>query len=274
MTEDSIAQQQVSRVAAKLPPLWKHNIKLWLLQAEANFELFVITNDVTKHNNVLPAIDSKILSVVSDFLFDPPHADRYATLKNRLIQKFSDSENLQIRKLLSELQLGDDKPSPLLRKMKELAGTALNDDFLRNLWLQRLSADIQTILSVSSEKLENLAKLADKIAEVHASPFTLNVYAVAGRSEQSSEFPNSPLNEMIALRGEIAALSKQVERLPRDRSRNRSRRRYGRSPYKSKTPSRMDDYHFNDDFSYYHNQFGSKAKKCREPCTFDQASEN
>ncbi|GFU56693.1 reverse transcriptase domain-containing protein [Nephila pilipes] len=32
---------------------------------------------------------------------------------------------------------------------------------------------------------------------------------------------------MIALRGEIAALSKEVERLSRDRSRNRSRRRYG-----------------------------------------------
>ncbi|GFT21973.1 retrovirus-related Pol polyprotein from transposon 297-like Protein [Nephila pilipes] len=153
MTENSNAQQHVSRVAAKLPPLWKQNVKLWFLQAEANFELSGITNDVN-------------------------------------------SENLQIRKVLSELQLGDDKPSHLLRKMKELAGTAINDDFLRNLWLQRLPAEIQTILSVSSEKLENLAKLADKIAEVRASPFTQNVYAVSGRSEQSSDSPHSPLNEL------------------------------------------------------------------------------
>ncbi|GFS68040.1 gag-pol polyprotein, partial [Nephila pilipes] len=85
---------------------------------------------------------------------------------------------------------------------------------------------IQTILSVSSEKLENLAKLADKIAEVRASPFTPNVFAVSGRSEQSSDSPHSPLNEMVALRGEIAALSKQVERLSRDRSKNRFRGRY------------------------------------------------
>ncbi|GFS99752.1 uncharacterized protein NPIL_405121 [Nephila pilipes] len=136
MTEVSNAQQHVSRVAAKLPPLWKQNIKHWFLQAEANFELFGITNDVTKYNNVIAAIDSEILSVVSDLLFDPPHEDRYVTLKNRLIQEFSDSENLHFRKLLSELQLGDDKPSHLLRKMKELAGTAINNDFLRNLWLQ------------------------------------------------------------------------------------------------------------------------------------------
>ncbi|GFS92616.1 uncharacterized protein NPIL_456811 [Nephila pilipes] len=153
MTEDSNAQQHVSRVAAKLPPLWKQNIRLWFLQAEAKFDLSGIANDVTKYNNIISAIDSEILSVVSDLLFDPPHEDLYITQKNRLIQEFSDSENLQIRKLLSELQLGDDKPSPLLRKMKELAGIALKDDFLRNLWLQRLPAEIQTILSVSSEKL-------------------------------------------------------------------------------------------------------------------------
>ncbi|GFT39470.1 uncharacterized protein NPIL_560841 [Nephila pilipes] len=64
---------------------------------------------------------------------------------------------------------------------------------------------------------------------------------------------------MIALRGEIAALSEQVERLSRDQLRNRSRRRCGKSPYRSKTLSRRKDYHFNDDFCYYHNRFGSKA---------------
>ncbi|GFT24680.1 hypothetical protein NPIL_30561 [Nephila pilipes] len=95
--------------------------------------------------------------------------------------------------------------------MKELSGTELNDDFLRTLWLQRLPVEIQTIFSVSSEKLQNLAKLVDKNAEVRTDPFILNVYAVAGRSKQLSDTPNSPLNEMIALRGEIVAPSKQIE---------------------------------------------------------------
>ncbi|GFT97163.1 hypothetical protein NPIL_154751 [Nephila pilipes] len=71
---------------------------------------------------------------------------------------------------------------------------------------------------------------------------------------------------MIALRGKIATLSKQVERLSRDRSRNRFRRRYGKSSYRSKTPSRREDCHYNDDFCCYHNLFGSISKKCREPC--------
>ena len=50
--------------------------------------------------------------------------------------------------------------------MKELANGVLNVEFLKTLWLQRLPSDIQTILSVISETLENLAKFADKIADV------------------------------------------------------------------------------------------------------------
>ncbi|GFS90347.1 hypothetical protein NPIL_577351, partial [Nephila pilipes] len=154
----------------------------------------------------------EILSVVSDLLFDPPHADRYAAPKSRLIQEFSDSENLQIRKLLSELQLGEDKPSHLLRKMKELPGTALNDGFFKKLAVPATSCRNPNNPFRKFRKIRKLAKLVDNIAEIRACPFTSYVYAVSGRSDQSSDPHNSPLNEMIALRVEIAALSKQVER--------------------------------------------------------------
>ncbi|GFT31891.1 retrovirus-related Pol polyprotein from transposon 17.6 [Nephila pilipes] len=83
------------------------------------------------------------------------------------------------------------------------------------------------IKSIVEDRTTTEAYHQSEIAEVRASPFTPNVYAVAGLSEQSSDSPNSPLNELIALRSEIAALSKQVVRLSRDRSRNRSRRRCG-----------------------------------------------
>ncbi|GFT97501.1 hypothetical protein NPIL_98251 [Nephila pilipes] len=44
---------------------------------------------------------------------------------------------------------------------------------------------------------------------------------------------------MVALRGEIPALSKQVERLSRDRSKNRSRRRYGNENVTADSLSRI-----------------------------------
>ncbi|GFT53636.1 hypothetical protein TNCV_4986311 [Trichonephila clavipes] len=50
------------------------------------------------------------------------------------------------------------------------SGASLNDDFF-TLWLQRIPSEMESILSVSSETCENLAKLADKITEVRTDPF-------------------------------------------------------------------------------------------------------
>ncbi|GFV35557.1 IRF tryptophan pentad repeat domain-containing protein [Trichonephila clavipes] len=44
---------------------------------------------------------------------------------------------------------GDEKPSHLLRKMKELSNGQLQDDFLQSLWFQRMPPHIQTVLSAS-----------------------------------------------------------------------------------------------------------------------------
>ena len=259
-SESAVTGAQVAKLGVKLPPLWRNNIKLWFVQAESNFQLSGITSDGTKYNNIVAAIDPETLTAVSDILLNPPEQNKYVTLKSRMIQEFSDSENQQIRKLLSELQLGDDKPSHLLRKMRELAASSVTDDFLRTLFLQRLPAEMQSILSVSTESLDNLAKMADKIAEVRTDPSASGVYAITGRSraEQASE---SPLNEMAALRAQVASLSKQIQRLSRAHSRERSRNRYFRSP-------RRNDDSASGEYCFYHERFGKKARNCRDPCSF------
>jgi hypothetical protein len=38
----------------------------------------------------------------------------------------------------TELELGDKKPSQLLREMRMLAGTQVKDDFLKTIFIQRL----------------------------------------------------------------------------------------------------------------------------------------
>ncbi|GFT99473.1 hypothetical protein TNCV_3239271 [Trichonephila clavipes] len=61
-------------------------------------------------------LDAETLSYVSDIVLSPPNSDKYHTLSQRLITQFSDSETQKIKKLLTDLQLGDEKPSHLLRK--------------------------------------------------------------------------------------------------------------------------------------------------------------
>ncbi|GFW12660.1 hypothetical protein TNCV_3883701 [Trichonephila clavipes] len=88
------------------------------------------------------------------------------------------------------------------------------------LWLQRLPSEMQSILSFSSETLENLAKLADKIAEVRNDPL-LNVSAIAKstssnaalRTNLREDLSNPLYQEVVALRQQVDALRQQVDAL-------------------------------------------------------------
>lgn len=252
MNSDS-ERTEVSKVGLKLPPFWDKHPDLWFANIEAQFNVSKITQDATQYYSVISALNSDVLHYVSDIVLQPPANDKYNALKTRLIADFSDSEQRRMKAVLSELTLGDDKPSHLLRKMKQLAGKTVGEDFLKTLWLQRLPAQVQTILSVSEDNLDKLAQMADKIHET------------AGI--QVDEIHNSSKNsftELSELRTQIAELSKQVERLSRSRDRqggnrnNRSfsRRRQFRSS--SKEPRAC----------WYHRKFGEDAKRCKSPCNF------
>lgn len=103
------------------------------MQVEAVFVLSGITADETKYASLVASIDADMLTHVRDIIFQPPSDRKYETLKECLIHEFAESENRRVKKLLSELQLGDNKSSFLLRQMRELTGGKLTDEFLKNL---------------------------------------------------------------------------------------------------------------------------------------------
>ncbi|GFV05205.1 transposon Tf2-6 polyprotein [Trichonephila clavipes] len=94
--------------------------------------------------------------------------NKYSCAKNRLLSAFKDCEEKCIKKLLTGITLGDMKPSQLLRKMKSLAGVNISKKVLRTLWLDKLPDSIKNILVISSENLENLSVMADKIFEINS----------------------------------------------------------------------------------------------------------
>ncbi|GFS33841.1 uncharacterized protein TNIN_104571 [Trichonephila inaurata madagascariensis] len=126
--EDS---SNVERIALRLPVFWRNNVALLIRQCDSAFVFSQITQDETKYAALVCMLDPETLSHVSDIILSPPAENKYITLSDRLIREFPDSEHQKIKKLLTELQLGDDKPSHLLRKMKELSGGQLQDEFLK-----------------------------------------------------------------------------------------------------------------------------------------------
>lgn len=194
------AVRHIERLAVKAPPFWKAEPKLWFIQLESQFELTGITADTTKYNHVVSAIDTSILTQIADFVSSPPATDKYPGIKNRLITIFSESSEKRLRKLLSEITLGDQKPSQLLNEMSRLGGTAVPHDMLKTLWMQHLPTQIQSVLTASNDTLSNFAQMADKIAEIEQP----RVFAI-----------QQPQGDFVEV---IKNLEKKVEELQLERS--------------------------------------------------------
>ncbi|GFW01186.1 dynein heavy chain 17, axonemal [Trichonephila clavipes] len=82
--------------------------------------------------------------------------------------------------------------------MKELSNGQLQDDFLQSLWLQRMPPHIQTVLSASSEPLDKLAIIADKVSEVVGASSTICAAKTVPPPSQSSSCNAQPTMDSLA----------------------------------------------------------------------------
>ncbi|GFN92411.1 Gag Pol protein [Plakobranchus ocellatus] len=131
--------------------------EVWFARVEAQFGTKNITQDQTRYDYVVSAIDVRTAEEVQDVLVNPPGADRYATLKNALIRAFGKSQAQRDSELLKSNGLGDKKPTALLCKIN-----ALNDDpqtLKKALFLSNLTDDVRSILAV--QEFSDFEKLAE-----------------------------------------------------------------------------------------------------------------
>lgn len=220
------------------------------MQIEAQFRNNGITADQTKYDIVVGSIEAENLAHVTDILTRSPSSGKYDAIKERLISVFADSETQRTQKLLTELELGDRKPSQLLCEMRNLADDQIGEHFLKTLWFQRLPVDMKSILSVSTDDLPKLATKADRIWELKPDRYQTQMN-IASTSKQEAG------NQIAALQRQVDELTTQIAELRRERSHTREKQRQrNRSTSRDQT------------ICYYHWKFGDKARKCLQPCNY------
>lgn len=251
-----------------LPEFWSEMPRLWF----ATFENTILKQkkgDDANFTLVLSKLSREALQQVSDILYKPPSQGKYQAIKDRLLQVYEESSERQFQKLVSELELGSQKPSQLLRRMKELARNCqASEETVHSLWLARLPASVKAVLTVcQNQASDDLAKIADKILE--------NV--VSGSVAEVNTAPiNVPMNEILTqmnkLALEVAAIRARQDTPGNNRGRSRSRGR-GNQRYRSRSNGRDGNSTSRasqnpDWLCWYHFKFGAKAAKCQDPCNW------
>lgn len=229
--------EEVGHVSVKLPIFWTQRPDLWFKQAEACFDISRVRKDTTKFNHVVANLSPDALETVSDLLNE---TTSYEELRDALIDRYSSSPSRKILQLLQDNNLGDRRPSQMLRTMRDLSCGSLQDTALKTLWLQRLPTSLQSILLACDENLDSLAVIADRI---HDNSPTVPVNEVQETSLQR-------------LQDQIAELTNRLSKVSDSRA---------RSPVRRQPSSNSRS---NDEICWYHRRFGKDATKCRPPCSF------
>ena len=261
-------------VALKLPPFWPNDPRIWFAQIEAQFLTRGITQQQTKYAYIVSALQPEIAVEVRDLLLESPGDNPYDTLKEELIRRTSASTQKRLHQLLIAEELGDRKPTQLLRRMRQLLGDhKLEESILKQLFLQRLPANVQLILAPTNEavSIDQLAVMADRVLEVTPQPEMQIAAATSLQLTESAHSETSELRKMIeTLTEKVNALSSKLRSRSRSRSNNRGNRRRDGETRRPRSPTPND--HQGDD-CWYHWRYGDKAHKCLPPCTYGKTKQ-
>lgn len=255
--EDSVEKREEMAsvsVKARIPQFWRQKPRLWFAQYES-----IIINqkmgDEAKYHLVVAQLELADIEQVGDIILSPPENDKYETLKKRLLSVYEESESRQIQKLLGEMELGSQKPSQLLRKMRDLALDRVPDNTLKIMWTGHLPSSVRAVLAISTEtNLDVLATMADKMTEQ-----TQEIGSICSCSATSKP----PTNEDLL--GRIETLTKEIASLRMERFQNHRRNNY---KHRNRSRSRSANRVRKDPVCYFHRKFGKDAFRCQQPCEF------
>lgn len=249
---------QISEV--KMQAFYETDPALWFIIIESQFAARKITNEKTKFLHVVANLNCGTATQVKDVISTPYVEGHYERLKNALINAYAESGIEKFRKLISNTDMGDKKPSQFLHYMKSLADNSISDDFIRKLWIQRLPPTARAVLSASNDTLENLEKMADCMWEVSD---RFSVSSIQKDDDTSTTVFNKLNAAIEKLNKRIDAFEKTSHVSRRDSTPHGNRTRSKSKNNNSKNNTKDNN---NDETCWYHRKFGEKATKCRSPC--------
>lgn len=153
-----------------------------------------VQSDDDKFNFVTIHLEEEITFLVEDLITKPPQTNKYDALKTRLLDKFAESAESKLRRLLQGGGTAGMKPTEILSYMRRLAPDPL----------------IRPVLHVWEEKdIEKLAKIADKMLEAVAT----NTNSILAMQTSPSDNSIQAVSNTMSLAEMSAALKSLTEKV-------------------------------------------------------------
>jgi hypothetical protein len=191
--------------------------------------------EATRFYHVVAALDASTAERVEDLLVTIPNENPYTILKKRLTEAYTLSDRERAVLLLEADELGDRKPSVFADYILGLAGNRNIGFLLREIFLRGLPEKIRTII-ISSDTTD------------------LRVLAL----EADRHFANS--GALIANTSTSELQEGSIQAVKNRRPRQNSRQFF--QPNQASSSS----------LCFFHARFGTNAHKCRQPCSWKNAS--
>ncbi|XP_065177349.1 uncharacterized protein LOC135808130 [Sycon ciliatum] len=205
-----------------------------------------------KFDHVIASLAPEFAAEVRDLLMNRSPTNPYTALRSELIKQTQSSEQRRLRQLLTEEELGDKKPSQLLRQLRgdsPIATQCANG----------------ACLCAWKFGFGSLAEMADRVVEVARPPTVSSV-------EPSMELyaaVESLSAQVAELSGTIHALT-QRGRPPFTQHGQRSSRSNSPATAKIGTQDRVGTP--DNQICRYHKKFGTRANRCFAPCAYLQGN--
>jgi hypothetical protein len=182
---------EISRVAVCLPPFGSERPDVWFSQAEAQFSLAGITNEMTTFYHIIFQLDHRYAEEVDDIMTSSPQRESFTTLRTALLKQLSPSQEQRHRQLLTLEDMGDRTPSQFQRHLRRLAPD-VPASLLRPLWTSRLLANVQATLVCHPDiSLDTAAEYADQIIETVPQPILSLTTETCRRSSSGDRLSSS-----------------------------------------------------------------------------------
>lgn len=256
---DNNARIDASR-APKIPPIARKNLRNWLFQVEATLRRAGITQNSTKFDYLVCALDDDAMSKLSHIIqCDPLPLDAFEQAKETLISAYALSNEENLRKLLKgQIANTHCKPSLILSQIRELNTTChLPEGVLKSIFLEQLSDHQREILTLLADKdLKTLADTADKLYAASNSSGHF-AHTVAALRHDSTRQQDPPLSDAIRrLESKVDDLIEVLKR--KNQSSTANNRNRSRNSSRGRNPLRL---------CLAHAKYPDNPTSCREWCS-------